>query len=154
MRGRKAKLEMKPIALTDYILNGHMTCEKASPTRFVGSADWCSVEGKHQRLNVSSHLYLQLLLVDSSATSRMDPCNKELILADLILIDQRLHRRHAESVSLHVMPYPVLRSDATTGDVVGYLPRLAATPETASEIAHRLHTAMAEGSVRLYTHQF
>ena len=76
------------------------------------------------------------------------------LLADLVLIDHLLQRRHVESVSLHVKPYPYYVSDATTADVVACLRRLAATRGAASEIAHRLHAAMAEGSVGLYTHEF
>jgi hypothetical protein len=82
-----------------------------------------------------------------------DNAGREL-LADLVLIDHLLHRRNLELVSLHVKPYPYYVSDATTADVVACLRRLAATRGTASEIAHRLHAAMAEGNVSLYTHEF
>ena len=51
-------------------------------------------------------------------------------------------------------PYPYYVSDATTADVVACLRRLAATRGTAAEIAHRLHRAMAEEKVGLYTHEF
>jgi uncharacterized protein with ATP-grasp and redox domains len=82
-----------------------------------------------------------------------DNAGREL-LADLILIDHLLQNGQADSVSLHVKPYPYYVSDATTADVVACLRRLAATRGSAAEIAHRLHTAMAEGSMSLYTHDF
>jgi hypothetical protein len=82
-----------------------------------------------------------------------DNAGREL-LADLVLIDHLLRHRHAESVSLHVKPYPYYVSDATTADVVACLRRLAATRGTAAEIAHRFHRAMAEETVSLYTHEF
>ena len=82
-----------------------------------------------------------------------DNAGREL-LADLVLIDHLLQHRQADSVSLHVKPFPYYVSDATTADVVACLRRLAATRGSAAEIAHRLHTAMAEGSMSLYTHDF
>ena len=83
----------------------------------------------------------------ASAVFVADNAGREL-LADLVLIDHLLQRRHLASVRLHVKPYPYYVSDATTADVVACLRRLAATRGTASEIAHRLHAAMAEGSVK------
>jgi hypothetical protein len=88
-----------------------------------------------------------------SAILVADNAGREL-LADLVLTDHLLQRRHLQSVSLHVKPCPYYVSDATTADVVACLRRLAATQGTASEIAHRLHAAMAEESVNLYTHEF
>jgi hypothetical protein len=82
-----------------------------------------------------------------------DNAGREL-LADPVLIDHLLEHRHADSVSLHVKPFPYYVSDATTADLVACLRRLSATRGTAAEIAHRLHTAMAEGSMSLYTHDF
>jgi Damage-control phosphatase ARMT1-like domain len=82
-----------------------------------------------------------------------DNAGREM-LADLVLVDHLLHHQHAASISLHVKPYPYYVSDATAPDVVACLRRLAATPGTAAEIAHRLHRAMAEGKVSLYTHEF
>jgi Damage-control phosphatase ARMT1-like domain len=82
-----------------------------------------------------------------------DNAGREL-LADLVLVDQLLQRRQLGSVSLHVKPYPYYVSDATTADVVACLRRLTATRGTAAEIAHRLHKAMAEETVSLYTHEF
>jgi Damage-control phosphatase ARMT1-like domain len=82
-----------------------------------------------------------------------DNAGREL-LADLVLVDQLLQRRQVGSVGLHVKPYPCYVSDATTADVVACLRRLAATRGTAAEIAHRLHRAMAEETVSLYTHEF
>jgi hypothetical protein len=82
-----------------------------------------------------------------------DNAGREL-LADLVLIDYLLAHKHVASVSLHVKPYPYYVSDATTADVVACLRRLAATPGSAAEIAHRLHAAMTEGRASLYTHDF
>ena len=82
-----------------------------------------------------------------------DNAGREL-LADLVLIDHLLQRCQADSVSLHVKPFPYYVSDATTADVVACLRRLAATRGSAAEMAHRLHTAMAEGSMSLHTHDF
>jgi len=89
----------------------------------------------------------------ASAILVTDNAGREL-LTDLVLIDHLLQRRDLASVSLHVKPYPYYVSDATTADVVACLRRLAATRGTASEIAHRLHTATAEGSLSLCTHEF
>jgi len=82
-----------------------------------------------------------------------DNAGREL-LADLVLIDHLLRLRYADSISLHVKPYPYYVSDATTPDVVACLQRLAATPGSSAETAHRLHAAMGEGKVSLYTHEF
>lgn len=76
------------------------------------------------------------------------------LLADLVLIDDLIRHRHAESVSLHVKPNPYYVSDATAADVVACLRRLAVTEGSAAQIARRLHAAMAEGRVSLYTHEF
>jgi hypothetical protein len=82
-----------------------------------------------------------------------DNAGREL-LADLVLVDHLLQHQRAASISLHVKPYPYYVSDATASDVVACLRRLAATRGAASEIAHRLHAAMADGSISLYTHEF
>lgn len=82
-----------------------------------------------------------------------DNAGREL-LADLVLIDHLLQHGRAASVSLHVKPYPYYVSDATTADVVACLHRLAATPGSSAKIARRLHAAMTEDVVSLYTHAF
>ena len=71
-----------------------------------------------------------------------------------MLVDHLLGRCRAGSVSLHVKPYPYYVSDATAADAVACLRRLAATAGHAAEIAGRLHAAMGEGKVSLYTHEF
>jgi hypothetical protein len=82
-----------------------------------------------------------------------DNAGREL-LADLVLIDHLLEHGRAASVSLHVKPYPYYVSDATTADVVACLRRLAATPGSSASVARRLHAAMTEGVISLYTHEF
>jgi hypothetical protein len=82
-----------------------------------------------------------------------DNAGREL-LADLVLIDHLLQHGQAASVALHVKPRPYYVSDATTADVVACLRRLAGTPGSSSEIAHRLLGAAAEGNLVLYTHDF
>jgi hypothetical protein len=82
-----------------------------------------------------------------------DNAGREL-LADLALIDHLLQHCHVSSVSLHVKPCPYYVSDAVTPDAVACLRRLAATPGSAAEVAHRLHAAMSRGQVSLYTHEF
>jgi hypothetical protein len=94
-----------------------------------------------------------MLTPGASVILATDNAGREL-LADLVLIDHLLQRRHVGSVSLHVKPYPYYVSDATTADVVACLRRLASTQETASKIADRLHTAIGEATVSLYTHEF
>jgi hypothetical protein len=82
-----------------------------------------------------------------------DNAGREL-LADLALIDHMLTHCHVGSVSLHVKPHPYYVSDATATDVVACLRRLAATPGSAAEASQHVQTAMSEGQVRLYTHDF
>lgn len=82
-----------------------------------------------------------------------DNAGREL-LADLILADYLLGAGLAETVALHVKPYPYYVSDATTADLVGCLRRLAAAPGSAGEAARRVWQAMAEGRVRVATHWF
>jgi Damage-control phosphatase ARMT1-like domain len=89
----------------------------------------------------------------SSVAVVADNAGREM-LADLVLIDHLIQQRHAGSVTLHVKPGPYYVSDATGADVVACLRRLAATHGAASQIAQRLHRAMAESSVSLYTHEF
>jgi hypothetical protein len=82
-----------------------------------------------------------------------DNAGREL-LADLALIDHLLTYCHVGSVSLHIKPHPYYVSDATATDVVACLRRLAATPGSAAEASQHVQTAMSEGQVRLYTHDF
>jgi len=89
----------------------------------------------------------------ASVVIAADNAGREL-LADLVLVDHLLGRCRAGSVSLHVKPYPYYVSDATAADAVACLRRLAATAGHAAEIAGRLHAAMGEGKVSLYTHEF
>ena len=56
-----------------------------------------------------------------------DNAGRELA-ADLILIDHLLHAGMAASVDLHLKPHPYYVSDATTGDLVAVVRRLAAGP--------------------------
>jgi hypothetical protein len=95
----------------------------------------------------------ELLAPGANVVLVADNAGREL-LADLALADHLLTHCHAGSVSLHVKPYPYYVSDATAADVVACLRRLAATPGTAAETAHRVQTAMSEGRVSLYTHEF
>src|SRR5215468_5033583 len=114
-----------------------------------GSGD---IESSRVIVDQSADLW-DMLGQGASVILAADNAGREL-LADLVLIDHLLQRRHVGSVSLHVKPYPYYVSDATTADVVACLRRLAATQGSASKIAHRLHQAMAEGNVNLYTHEF
>lgn len=82
-----------------------------------------------------------------------DNAGREL-LADLVLIDHLLQHGYATAITLHVKPRPYYVSDATTADVVACLQRLASTPGSASVIAQRVHSAMADGRLSLYTHDF
>ena len=89
----------------------------------------------------------------ASAVIVADNAGREL-LADLVLIDHLLQHGHANAITLHVKPCPYYVSDAVTADVLACLRRLATTTGTATKIAHRLHTAMTEGKLGLYTHDF
>jgi Damage-control phosphatase ARMT1-like domain len=82
-----------------------------------------------------------------------DNAGREL-LADLVLADHLLHHRLAAAVTLHVKPCPYYVSDAMTADVVTCLRRLAGTRGAPRVTAHRAHSAMAEGRLRLRTHEF
>lgn len=82
-----------------------------------------------------------------------DNAGREL-LADLVLVDHLLRHGLADAVTLHVKPCPYYVSDAVTADVVTCLRRLAVTPGSPRVTARRVHAAMAEGSIRLYTHEF
>jgi Damage-control phosphatase ARMT1-like domain len=114
-----------------------------------GSGD---IESSRVIVDQSADLW-DMLGHGASVIVAADNAGREL-LADLVLIDHLLQRRHVGSVGLHVKPYPYYVSDATTADVVACLRRLAATQGSASKIAHRLHLAMAESNVNLYTHEF
>jgi len=88
---------------------------------------------------------------DASVIIVADNAGREL-LADLVLIDHLLQQGHARAIMLHVKPWPYYVSDATTTDVLACLRRLARTSGSAAEIAHRVHAAMADGRLGLYTH--
>lgn len=82
-----------------------------------------------------------------------DNVGREL-LADLVLIDHLLQQGLASRVTLHVKPWPYYVSDATAGDVVACLRRLARTMGSARVASHRIRAAMTEGRISLYTHEF
>jgi hypothetical protein len=82
-----------------------------------------------------------------------DNAGREL-LADLVLADHLLHHGLAGAVTLHVKPWPYYVSDAVTADVVTCLRRLAGTLRSPRDAAARVHSAMADGRLRLGTHEF
>jgi Damage-control phosphatase ARMT1-like domain len=82
-----------------------------------------------------------------------DNAGREL-LADLVLVDHLLHHGLVGAVTLHVKPCPYYVSDAGSADVVTCLRRLAATLGSPRVAARRVHAAMADGRLRLYTHEF
>jgi hypothetical protein len=90
---------------------------------------------------------------EASAVVVADNAGREM-LADLVLIDHLLQHGLARVVTLHVKPCPYYVSDAVTADVLACLRRLAIRAGSAAKIAHRVHAAMAEGRLRLYTHDF
>jgi hypothetical protein len=76
------------------------------------------------------------------------------LLADLVLVDHLLATGAADSVVVHVKPYPYFVSDATTADLVACLRRLAAGPDAAAAVARRLQAASASGRFTVTTHGF
>ncbi|WP_454560909.1 damage-control phosphatase ARMT1 family protein [Mycobacterium haemophilum] len=82
-----------------------------------------------------------------------DNAGRELI-ADLVLIDHLLQQGFASTITLHIKPWPYYVSDATAGDVAACLRRLARTTGSARAASDRIHAAMAEGRITLYTHEF
>jgi hypothetical protein len=82
-----------------------------------------------------------------------DNAGREL-LADLILVDHLLREGLAGAVTLHVKPCPYYVSDAVTADVVTCLRRLAGTLGSPRVAARRVDAAMADGRLRLCTHEF
>jgi hypothetical protein len=82
-----------------------------------------------------------------------DNAGREL-LADLILVDHLLREGLAGAVTLHVKPCPYYVSDAVTADVVTCLRRLAGTLGSPRVTARRVDAAMADGRLRLCTHEF
>ncbi len=82
-----------------------------------------------------------------------DNAGREL-LSDLVLLDHLVETGLAAEVVLHLKPQPYYVSDAVTADLVGCLRRLAATTGSAADIARRIHQAMADGRVTVYTHWF
>jgi hypothetical protein len=90
---------------------------------------------------------------DAAVVLVTDNAGREL-LADLVLVDHLLRRGRASAVTMHVKPYPYYVSDAVTADVLACLRRLSRTAGGAAKAARRVHAAMAEGRLRVYTHEF
>lgn len=90
---------------------------------------------------------------DATVVVVTDNAGREL-LADLVLIDHLLQHGLASAISLHVKPWPYYVSDATAADLAACLRRLAGTPGTASAVADRVRTALAEGRISLHAHEF
>ncbi len=90
---------------------------------------------------------------EASVIMVTDNAGRELI-ADLVLSDYLLQHGHASVITLHVKPWPYYVSDATAADVTACLHRLSRTAGSAAAAAHRVHTALAEGRIVLYTHEF
>jgi hypothetical protein len=82
-----------------------------------------------------------------------DNAGRELA-GDLILIDHLLHSGWVTAVDLHLKPHPYYVSDATTGDLVAMLRRLAAGPSAAAAVAARLTDALGTGRLSISTHWF
>jgi hypothetical protein len=82
-----------------------------------------------------------------------DNAGRELA-ADLTLIDHLLHAGMATAVDLHLKPHPYYVSDATTGDLVAVIRRLAAGPPAAAAVAARLTDALGTGRMSIGTHWF
>jgi hypothetical protein len=82
-----------------------------------------------------------------------DNAGRELI-PDLMVIDHLLRHRHAETVVLHVKPYPYYISDAVLADVVLCLRRLSQAPGRAAGIGKRLWEAMGSGQLEVRAHPF
>jgi hypothetical protein len=89
----------------------------------------------------------------ATVTLVTDNAGREL-LADLILVDHLLREGLAGAVTLHVKPCPYYVSDAVTADVVTCLRRLAGTLGSPRVAARRVDAAMADGRLRLCTHEF
>ncbi|RBM21928.1 damage-control phosphatase ARMT1 family protein [Streptomyces sp. PT12] len=96
-----------------------------------------------------------LLPTGARATAHLiaDNSGRELI-PDLILIDHLLAAERAETVTLHVKPYPYYVSDATLADVVAALRRLASAQGYAAAAGARLWSAMATGRLTVAAHPF
>lgn len=82
-----------------------------------------------------------------------DNAGRELI-PDLFLIDHLLGMHPDLTVELHLKPRPYYVSDATTGDLLATLERLAGIPGAARATAARLDSALRTGRVRVRTHEF
>jgi len=82
-----------------------------------------------------------------------DNAGREL-LADLVLADHLLHHGLAGAVTLQVKPWPYYVSDAVAADVVTCLRRLAGTLRSPRGAAAGVHSATADGRLRLGTHEF
>jgi hypothetical protein len=90
---------------------------------------------------------------DATVVVVADNAGREL-LADLVLIDYLLQQGHAAVITLHIKPWPYYVSDATAADVTACLRRLSAAAGSAAATARRVHAAMADGRIGLYTHEF
>jgi Damage-control phosphatase ARMT1-like domain len=82
-----------------------------------------------------------------------DNAGRELV-ADLVLVDHLLRTGRADTVVLHVKPYPSFVSDATTADVVDCLRRIGEAPGRAGAVGARLWRAMAGGQLSSRAHPF
>ncbi|MGH4011913.1 MAG: damage-control phosphatase ARMT1 family protein, partial [Pseudonocardiaceae bacterium] len=82
-----------------------------------------------------------------------DNAGREL-LADLLLIDHLLSSRSANTVTLHVKPYPYYVSDATTADLIACLRRLRRASGQVAEVGRRLWQALHIGQLTVRTHAF
>ncbi len=82
-----------------------------------------------------------------------DNAGRELI-PDLFLIDHLLGVHRDLTIDLHLKPRPYYVSDATTGDLLATLERLAGIPGAARATAARLDSALRTGRLRLRTHEF
>lgn len=71
------------------------------------------------------------------------------LLPDLVLVDHLLRSGRAEHVELHLKPYPIFVSDATTADLLAVLARVST-----SDLGRRLWSALNDGRLSVETHPF
>ncbi|MFI1441872.1 damage-control phosphatase ARMT1 family protein [Streptomyces fructofermentans] len=76
------------------------------------------------------------------------------LLPDLVLADHLLGSGRADTVVLHLKPYPYYVSDATTADVLACLDRLSGAAEPAARVGARLRQALCAGRLVLRAHPF
>ncbi|PSM45307.1 hypothetical protein C6Y14_04435 [Streptomyces dioscori] len=76
------------------------------------------------------------------------------LLPDLVLADHLLATGRADSVVLHLKPYPYYVSDATTTDTLACLDRLTAASGRAAAVGARLRDALGAGRLVLRSHPF